>query len=567
MTPREVSEPWVRGPRLVVAAGALALLMGCGGGRGQHVATEPGDPAEVTVGERLFLETRFAQFASVQLQADVNRPLPLRDPTMDETLTTGAPLPGPFKGASMNCRACHLVDEHADDGGGNRTYDDFARRSPIPAREDGLVTTPRNSPPLVDATVARPDFFLHFDGEFSTLPELTRATLTGRNFGWLPTEAAAAVAWIARVVREDDGRDALAADTGGRSFATLLAGTDPSIPETLRLPADLRLDVGFATDDAVVDGISRVIAAYVDSLRFARDAAGDFIGSPFDKFLQKNHLPRQPDPGETDLAYSRRLRAAVAALDHPRFVSIADGEFTTHPQGFVFAGRELAGLRIFLAEPATRPPSPAEVAAGGVGNCIACHQAPAFTDHGVHNTGASEDEYDAIHGDGTFAALAVPDLATRAASPEQFLPPSAAHPGGTAVFRDAPSAAHPGQTDLGVWNVFANPDVPNTQPALQDVLCRAAGAGADCSPAALLPSAIALFKTPSLRDLDHSGPYLHSGREDTLGDVVDFYGRMSARARAGAVRNADPELGAILLTPADRDALAAFLRALDEDYE
>ena len=38
--------------------------------------------------------------------------------------------------------------------------------------------------------------------------------------------------------------------------------------------------------------------------------------------------------------------------------------------------------------------------------------------------------------------------------------------------------------------------------------------------AALLDGAVALFKTPGLRDLGHSGPYLHDGSADTLEDVV-----------------------------------------------
>jgi len=72
----------------------------------------------------------------------------------------------------MNCRACHLVDEQSGvSGGGNRTYDDFARRSPIPAREDGLATTPRQSPPLVNASLARRKFAAHF---------AARASLTWR---------------------------------------------------------------------------------------------------------------------------------------------------------------------------------------------------------------------------------------------------------------------------------------------------------------------------------------------------------------------------------------------------
>ena len=134
------------------------------------------DPAEVTLGERLFLETRFAEFFA-RNASDVNAPLPAGDPVLEETQTTGAPLPGAFAGESMNCRSCHFVDEHLDvPGGGMRSYTDFARRSPISARADGRSVAPRNSPPLVNASLPRAGgVLLHFDGEFPSLEDLVRA--------------------------------------------------------------------------------------------------------------------------------------------------------------------------------------------------------------------------------------------------------------------------------------------------------------------------------------------------------------------------------------------------------
>src|SRR5262245_31983412 len=71
------------------------------------------DPAEIVLGERLFLETRFAQFfrAFVASGHGVNDPLPAGDSVMDTTLrSSGTPLAGPFAGSAMNCRQCHLVD-------------------------------------------------------------------------------------------------------------------------------------------------------------------------------------------------------------------------------------------------------------------------------------------------------------------------------------------------------------------------------------------------------------------------------------------------------------------------
>jgi cytochrome c peroxidase len=76
-----------------------------------------------------------------------------------------------------------------------------------------------------------------------------------------------------------------------------------------------------------------------------------------------------------------------------------------------------------------------------------------------------------------------------------------------------------------------------------------------------------LFKTPSLRGLAFSGPYLHTGRKDTLESVLRFYIRMCSLARAGKLRNSSPELSGIFLTDEDIAPLVAFLRSLNEDYE
>ena len=85
------------------------------------------------------------------------------------------------------------------------------------------------------------------------------------------------------------------------------------------------------------------------------------------------------------------------------------------------------------------------------------------------------------------------------------------------------------------------------------------------SPAAALPGTIALFKTPTVRDLVSSEPYLHTGQLDTIEDVVQFYLNTSAGARAGSIRNADRQLSNISLDTSAIVPLAAFLRALDEE--
>src|SRR5688572_6906506 len=105
-----------------VGAASLLLLARCGSGGGGG-----GGAADPDLGERLFRATRFAQSFAVRVAGrPLDDPLPGSDPVVDETVTTGDPLPGPYAGLAMDCAACHLSDEMADvSGGGTRTYADF----------------------------------------------------------------------------------------------------------------------------------------------------------------------------------------------------------------------------------------------------------------------------------------------------------------------------------------------------------------------------------------------------------------------------------------------------------
>lgn len=407
------------------------LAVGCGSGSSSSspppsVAATGTPGAETAVGERLFLDTRFAQSFKVFLDngGNINNPN-AGDPVVNtvETLDPTTPIdPSPFKGTAMNCRSCHFVDDLLTaPGGGMRTYADFARRSPISARADGKTHTPRNSPALVNSTVARPGGVrFHLDAEFNSMEDLVAATLTGRNFGWLPGERNLAIAHIARVVKGDDGSFDLTDQFGGLSYKILFTGGNPAIPDELRLPPEFRALIGSGTEQEVFDAVVKVIAAYLNGLLFSQtEDSGAPIRSPFDVFLEINGLPQQPDPNETPLDYSRRLRQLVLAREQAgtlQFVTAnpnrADGRFQFHPpQDFKLGTDELTGLKIFLTEPATIPASSTELAAGAIGNCIACHAAPHFTDFKLHNTGTAQKEYDDIHAPtNTFAGLFIPDL-------------------------------------------------------------------------------------------------------------------------------------------------------------
>jgi cytochrome c peroxidase len=66
------------------------------------------------------------------------------------------------------------------------------------------------------------------------------------------------------------------------------------------------------------------------------------------------------------------------------------------------------------------------------------------------------------------------------------------------------------------------------------------------------------FKTPSLRNVARSAPYMHDGSLATLEDVVDFYSR-----GGGDVPGKSERLAALGLLPDERQSLVAFLRSLD----
>ena len=330
-------------------------------------------PGEQNIGERIFVDTRWAQYFATHM-TDVNSPLAVGDPVVAQTQTLNGPLPGPFAGQAINCRSCHFVVEFQGvKGAGNRTYADFTTRSPIPRPMNGFTFTPRNSMQMVGSLQPHTGpQFLHFDGEFADPADLVKKTITGRNFGWAPTEYQAAIAHIADVIRNDNGQNDPANEFGcGFTYKAIFLGTDPTIPVDCKMPAQYRLDVSSATDEQIVDDISQIVAQYAIGLRFQQDEVGRYIGSPYDVFLRVNHLPTQPKAGETNQQYGQRLLGLLDGLGSPTWVTAADGSFQYHAQPFAFGATELAGLKIFL-----RAATNATDGSQHTGNCASCHVCP-----------------------------------------------------------------------------------------------------------------------------------------------------------------------------------------------
>ncbi len=65
------------------------------------------------------------------------------------------------------------------------------------------------------------------------------------------------------------------------------------------------------------------------------------------------------------------------------------------------------------------------------------------------------------------------------------------------------------------------------------------------------------FKTPTLRGLQFTAPYMHNGSLATLEDVVEFY-----RQGGGPNSHLDPDVKPLSLTDSDAASLVAFLRGL-----
>lgn len=381
---------------------------------------------------------------------------------------------------STSCRTCHLFDE---DPQGQRAYSDFFNRSWAPFRtQDPKRSVSRNAPGLYDVALMPR---LHWDGEFASLEELVLGTFSGRPLGWLPGEEAQAFTRLRAVLLRENGAPPTYAQQFRHAFNVELA----QLPE-----AELQKLV------------ARAVADYLRTFRTR-------LAAPYDEFLRANQLTDLANNPKTAPQFLAELERRAATL---RFVA-----------GFDAAA--LRGLRVFFRT----------TGSSSVGNCVACHTPPLFTDFAFHNLGFSQLEYDQVHGAGQFAKLAIPNAAT------------AQRP--AARFRETPTRAKPGEADLGFWN-FVD---------LKNAALRRAGETED----ELLQRMIGAVKTPSLRHLAYNAPYMHTGAYTELDEALREIQRLSELARAGQIRSADAELAKIRLGEPDIAALVAFLKALNEELK
>jgi len=65
------------------------------------------------------------------------------------------------------------------------------------------------------------------------------------------------------------------------------------------------------------------------------------------------------------------------------------------------------------------------------------------------------------------------------------------------------------------------------------------------------------FKTPTLRNLADTAPYMHDGRYASLDDVIEHYNR-----GGDGTENQDPRVQALGLNATEKSDLKAFLQSL-----
>lgn len=78
------------------------------------------------------------------------------------------------------------------------------------------------------------------------------------------------------------------------------------------------------------------------------------------------------------------------------------------------------------------------------------------------------------------------------------------------------------------------------------------------------PNDYGKFRTPSLRNLEFTAPYMHDGRFETIDEVIDFYseGLQNSPTIDPLMKNIDQ--GGVQLSPSDKEDLKAFLLTLSD---
>jgi cytochrome c peroxidase len=171
----------------------------------------------------------------------------------------------------------------------------------------------------------------------------------------------------------------------------------------------------------------------------------------------------------------------------------------------------------------------------GRASCIDCHNTPLFSDGRYHNIGVPQS------GDHvpTESGCATPQCNCTDGGRD----PSCSPWGAYAAIEGLPDEEFRRHT------IYDDNFVANTDPATVD-----AGSSQRIEPSDTL---IGAWRTPSLRDVAMTAPYMHDGVFATLSDVIWHYDQGGGQSAIGT-----SELSPLFLSAQDRDDLVAFLQSL-----
>ena len=268
-----------------------------------------------------------------------------------------------------------------------------------------------------------------------------------------------------------------------------------------------RVDVASMARDEAVEWVVRALVDYLEVIVSEQTAR-------WDAFAEMNRIPLGPSRDEEPKDYAGRVYGRVGNQEGRVLIK--------RPIGF--SKLAYAGFKTFFAVEGE----------SSVGNCVSCHVPPRFSDFEFHNTGLAQADYESANGEGSFAELSIP-------GPEAVRP--------VARFLADPRSGDD-RADLGHWNYvdLAKDGVVAAGETPADALARTRGS----------------FKTPVLRNLQRTGPYMHNGTYESIDSAVREVVRINQKARAGEMVGIDEEYKIMNLSEDDVPALVAFLKMLDE---
>jgi len=240
--------------------------------------------------------------------------------------------------------------------------------------------------------------------------------------------------------------------------------------------------------------------------------------SPDDALPDLALLPARGKPGQAayDTGLTDTLKARVTRIHANAAKAIGAYEWFLSSDGSLFDRFVAEGRASELLPPAARRGLKLFV---GRASCIDCHRTPLFSDGKFHNIGIPQ------AGDHvpTVPECTTPQCNCADVSASTCLPSGAfaglkklkAAAFSRCMMTDCPTDGAPPESDMGAW------------------------------------------RTPSLRDVAMTAPYMHDGVFATLDDVVWHYDQGGGQGMLG-----QSEITVLLLSAQDRDDLVAFLETL-----